>query len=397
MADKRVLNVGLLSHYFTDNNLGCVALSICNIKLIDRAAAEKNIPIHYIIYVNEKQPRWKLDFTDTTYEYREFSSCKESLKHPIKLLKTKIFDGCDIVFNLCAGDGFTDIYGFGRVLSESYMSILAKKKGTRVVLAPQTVGPFRKAHTKAIARYAMNGCQQIFTRDAQSTAFCKEMNYQNKLEEVIDVAFALPFTPVAQEHDKVNVGVNVSGLLYRGGYDYKNYFGLSFSYQNYIETLIPRLQAAGHRVHLIAHVITPDGSIEDDFVVCAELAKKFPGTVLMPRSESPIEVKSYIAGMDVFTGARMHSTIGSFSAGVPVIPVAYSRKVNGLFGTLEYPYYVDAKAELTMEQAVEKTMEWIEKRQELKANLEKSKAIYTQRLDKYVSMAGDLLAQTYQA
>lgn len=391
MNKTRNLNVGLLSHYFTDNNLGCVALSICNMKLIDQAAAENNIPIHYIIYVNEKQPKWDLAFTNNTYEYRVFSSCKESVKHPIKLLTTKIFDGCNVVFNLCAGDGFTDIYGFGRVLSESYMSILAHKKGTRVILAPQTIGPFRKPHTRKIASYTMRGCDWIFTRDSQSTDFCADLKFNNKVKEVIDVAFALPYSVVEQNHDAINVGVNVSGLLYRGGYDYKNYFGLSFSYKDYIETLIPRLQEQGYRVHLIAHVVTADGSVEDDFVVCQELAQKYPGTVLMPRSESPIEVKSYIAGMDVFTGARMHATIGAFSAGVPVIPVAYSRKVNGLYGSLEYPYYIDAKAELSLTEAVKNTMQMVTSYQNLKANVERSKSIYTNKLQNYVDMVGNIL------
>ena len=366
MNHDKVINVGLLSHYFTDNNLGCVALSICNIKLIDRAAEENGLKIHYIIYINEKQPEWKLDFTDT-------------------------IDGCDIVFNLCAGDGFTDIYGFGRVLSESYMSILARKKGTRVVLAPQTIGPFRKPHTRAIAKYAMKGCEQIFTRDEQSTDFCRELKYKKSLNEVIDVAFALPFEVVEQAHDKINIGLNVSGLLYNGGYDYKNYFGLSFNYKEYVESLIERLLKENYNVHLISHVITKDGSIEDDFVICKQLSEKYPQVVLMPRSESPIEVKSYIAGMDVFIGARMHSTIGAFSAGIPVIPVAYSRKFNGLFNTLEYPYYIDAKADITKDAAVEKTLEWIEKRSDLSAKIKEGKKIYSKRLDNYVNMAGQLL------
>ena len=41
---------------------------------------------------------------------------------------------------------------------------------------------------------------------------------------------------------------------------------------------------------------------------------------------------------------RMHSTIAAFSSGVPVIPMAYSRKFNGLFlQTLNYEYMVDLK------------------------------------------------------
>jgi len=43
-------------------------------------------------------------------------------------------------------------------------------------------------------------------------------------------------------------------------------------------------------------------------------------------------------------GARMHATIGAFSSGVPVVPMAYSRKFNGLFvDTLQYDAMVDMK------------------------------------------------------
>lgn len=40
----------------------------------------------------------------------------------------------------------------------------------------------------------------------------------------------------------------------------------------------------------------------------------------------------------------MHSTIAAFSSGVPVVPMAYSRKFNGLFiDTLDYNHLVDLK------------------------------------------------------
>ena len=50
--------------------------------------------------------------------------------------------------------------------------------------------------------------------------------------------------------------------------------------------------------------------------------------------------------MDFFMGARMHSTIGAFSANVPVLPMAYSRKFNGLFvDTLNYPHMADLRVQ----------------------------------------------------
>ena len=41
----------------------------------------------------------------------------------------------------------------------------------------------------------------------------------------------------------------------------------------------------------------------------------------------------------------MHACIAAFSAGVPVIPMAYSRKFEGLFGALGYHRTVDCRTE----------------------------------------------------
>ena len=52
------------------------------------------------------------------------------------------------------------------------------------------------------------------------------------------------------------------------------------------------------------------------------------------------------AALGFFMGARMHATIAAFSAGVPVVPMAYSRKFNGLFvDTLKYDHIIDLKAD----------------------------------------------------
>ena len=46
----------------------------------------------------------------------------------------------------------------------------------------------------------------------------------------------------------------------------------------------------------------------------------------------------------------MHATIAAFSSGVPVVPMAYSRKFNGLYvDTLHYDSLVDMKKESTNE------------------------------------------------
>ena len=99
---------------------------------------------------------------------------------------------------------------------------------------------------------------------------------------------------------------------------------------------------------MIAHVVGAERTIENDYAVSYDLWMKYanPRLKLAPFALGPIEIKSYIAGMDFFVGARMHATIGAFSSGVPVVPMAYSRKFNGLFmDTLRYNHLVDMKSD----------------------------------------------------
>ena len=74
--------------------------------------------------------------------------------------------------------------------------------------------------------------------------------------------------------------------------------------------------------------------------------------------DSPMEAKGVIAQMDVFIGARMHATIAAFSSGVATIPFSYSRKFEGLYHDLGYPYLISGEKTST-EDAVKTTLQWI--------------------------------------
>jgi polysaccharide pyruvyl transferase WcaK-like protein len=132
-----------------------------------------------------------------------------------------------------------------------------------------------------------------------------------------------------------------------GGYTGQNEFGIALDYPQLMRDLIGHFQRIGCEVHLVPHVIVQSGRMvgEDDMGASRTLAAAFPGTVLAPAFASPSEAKTYIAGLDFFMGARMHACIAAFSAGVPVIPMAYSRKFAGLFGSIGYARTVDCTRE----------------------------------------------------
>lgn len=131
-----------------------------------------------------------------------------------------------------------------------------------------------------------------------------------------------------------------------------------------MERLISNLSQK-YEVHLISHVIDlNENAYDDDFRTSKLLHEKYPETILAPAFDTPIQAKSYISNMNIFIGSRMHSTIASFSSGVVTIPISYSRKFEGLFGSLNYPFVVNAKEEKT-DSAYELVTKYIENKNEL--------------------------------
>lgn len=181
----------------------------------------------------------------------------------------------------------------------------------------------------------------------------------------------------------MRVGLNVSGLLMNGGYTGKNMFGLKADYPALVRALIAYFTASpGVETHLVGHVISESQPVEDDYRANEMLAAEFPGVILAPRFGSPSEAKSYIAALDFFMGARMHACIAAFSSGVPVIPMAYSRKFAGVFGTLGYDRTVDCGSEGN-EEILAKIREGFENRARLATEVREAFAMAEDRLALY--------------
>lgn len=240
----------------------------------------------------------------------------------------------------------------------------------KYILLPQTIGPFNDKNIIQRAKHSIENADYIMTRDKASLDYVKALTFSNlDLKEYIDIAFFLPYKTIKLEENCHNVGINISSLLWHGGYTKNNQFDLKCDYQQLCKKTIDFfLNQENTKVYLIPHVVLQEREIENDYEVAYDLWREYsnPDLIIAPYALGPVEVKSFIAGLDFFIGARMHATIGSFSSGVPVVPIAYSRKFNGLFvETLSYPYIVDLK-ESSEESALNIIIDSYNKRVELK-------------------------------
>lgn len=281
--------------------------------------------------------------------------------------------GFDYIFDLAEGDSFADIYGdfrFFRIYnSKRLFAFLGKKQ----VLLPQTIGPFSNPVREKSAKAIMQKMEMVISRDKKSFDYTANFLPADKIAEMIDVAFYMPFDKMSFNNGKVNVGINISGLLWNGGYTGKNQFNMQTDYKVLIRSVLDFFTKQENvQVHLVSHVIPENSPVEDDSAVAAELQKEYPTTILSPRFKTPIEAKSYISGMNFFTGARMHACIAAFSAGVAVVPMAYSRKFNGLFGdTLQYSWVGDC-VNTTEDVVFEKIKSGFQKQSELEEQIKYS-------------------------
>jgi colanic acid/amylovoran biosynthesis protein WcaK/AmsJ len=254
----------------------------------------------------------------------------------------------DIVLSIAGGDSFSDIYGLARLLYVSLPQVLAIVMGRRLVLLPQTIGPFKRTFSRVLARYILRGADRVYARDSRSLveaeAFCEGAPSNHKCAFCYDVGFVVDaVAPVRLEELPVQansgapiVGLNVSGLLFNGGYTHNNMFGLQTDYKALVYGLIDFLiRQKGASVLLVPHVFGPTADSESDSVVCRQiweaLKDKYGMRLSMLRGNyDQSELKYVIGRCDFFVGSRMHACIAAVSQGVPAVSVAYSDKFVGV-------------------------------------------------------------------
>ena len=373
------INIGLSWHSSAAGNLGVGALTIGNLVLARRAAALAGLVPHFTIFGPRERGRAYAtgpDIAHRIFSGRYIASPGGYLADVRRL---------DIMLDIGAGDSFADIYANRRFAYIVLSKLIPLWAGLPLVLSPQTIGPFSRQPHSAIASHVCRRAAHVFARDPISLDVTRRLAPGARTSQVIDVAFALPYDlPPPRPDGPLRLGISVSGLMLSGDNGDGRGFGLGFDYAALTRRLISRFGAMPDtEVHLIPHVFAPDVPRDDDALACDRLQAEFPFCIRAPDFASPSEAKSYIATMDFLTGGRMHATIAAFSAGVPVVPISYSSKFEGLYAGLDYPWLVRSRAQDT-DSAEALILQAFDMRATLAARIAAAMPGVETRLDSYV-------------
>lgn len=270
-----------------------------------------------------------------------------------------IISRCDLIVDITGGDSFSDIYGMRRFIMGYLQKSLAGLYGKPLILMPQTYGPYSHPLAKALARRVLRYAMLVLSRDRAGVDYAKGILGKDceKVKLCPDVAFVLDsLRPNTEQTTRIEqlkaedqqlVGLNISGLLYNGGYTGRNEFGLQCDYKSLVRNIVLHFaRQKGRFVLLVPHVIPPQGyGMENDLLACREVwrsivPEKQEKVIVLDGKYDQSEVKYLIGLCDFFIGARMHSTIAALSQCVPAVGMAYGKKFAGVFETARVEGYV---------------------------------------------------------
>lgn len=384
------MKIGLMGCEFSSPNKGCEALTYSILHIINNLDCKNKKVTIYNFSGTE------LGKVPQAFPELQFINVKPKLKDPT-FRYIRFLSKCDVILDVTMGDSFSDIYS-----EELYHYLIRHKKVAEFfcknyILLPQTYGPFHSSTSAKNAVSVFSRAKKIYCRDELSKKILEQDFDIKEVELTSDLAFMLPYDKNMypfKRTGKKKLGINVSGLLYKGGFYSENQFSLTIDYKSYIEKVINYfLEKEEYEVHLIPHVIDlTENPHDDDFQVCKMLIDKFPTCILAPAFETPIEAKSYISNMDIFIGSRMHSTIAAFSSSVVTIPISYSRKFEGLFYSLDYKYVIDGRKE-TLDSAFNKTLQYVEESEKLKNKQQKSLEIIEEKKKTFINSFSYLMRE----
>jgi colanic acid/amylovoran biosynthesis protein len=394
--------IGLLGASFDTGNMGVSALAESSIKIIINRWPDAEItllgcgyvPGEYHLSIMGREisiPTLPIRFCKNIflpYHFLWFAVYSLAAKIPagVRLRKAliernryyKVLFETDFVADITGGDSFSDIYGFRRLLLGFLCKWLVLFGRKKLVLLPQTYGPFKSRLSRFMAKYILKHASAVYSRDRESLEYAKDLlndpSEGVKVRFVPDVAFVLDSRrPDNQDIDalervrasnKILVGLNISGLLTLCNFQ-NDVFGLKTDYFLLINEIVELLMTFSNTaILLVPHTVAINETKnlsdkrnlkgkgyreQSDMIACSKIYERFAaryyGRIFLVRGRYDHNETKYIIGLcDFFIGSRMHSCIAALSQHIPAVGLAYSKKFNGVFESIGLPEcIVDAR------------------------------------------------------
>ena len=197
-----------------------------------------------------------------------------------------------------------------------------KRRGTRIVLLPQQLGPFADAEVRRHFARILDLADLVFARDPISLDNARAIAPEAPIRQAPD------FTPGVEgrvpgyfaQVERAACLVPNQQMVAKGSPE------ASGAYRGFLATAAREMLELGLNLHLLIHDDSP-GDVVLAEGVCADLGIDVP----IIREPDPLVVKGILSRCHVTVGSRFHGLVSALSYGVPSLGTGWSHKYRMLF------------------------------------------------------------------
>ena len=276
------IRVGLLWHSMNSDNLGVGALTLGHMSVVQSAAeaAGRSVAFTVLGWADPRRPYFEAENVAVHgLRLRDFARPNGGFLDAVGRQ--------DVILDIWRRRQFLGHLRPGADRQNDRCAESRSVVGRAVNHQSTNVGPFENPVIRASALSVMRRARCVAVRDQLSAECARAMGYAGDLILASDVALRMEAPSRESEGPRdgarTRVGVNVSGLLFNGGYTGKNMFGLKADYQDAMRDVVKALSAERDvEIHFIGHVISETNPVEDDHRAAQRLAEGFPDAVVAP-------------------------------------------------------------------------------------------------------------------
>jgi len=255
---------------------------------------------------------------------------------------------CDALIDL-SGIAFVDGRGLALFAYNTACCAPALLLGRPVLKLAQSLGPFRQALNRAVARQVIRRCALVVARGETSGRNLTQLTGQPAIT-LPDTTFCLkmPTEVVNWASLEISrVGFTVAPVVISPSRVFELAClrrGIDFS--AVCAKLIQDLQTQGLRVALLAHSKAAGIAKNDDPAVCTRILALLPADQQPPLliADDPLRARALIGRAAIFVGSRYHALVSAYAQAVPCLALSWNDKYTDLarlFGCTEQVIPVD--------------------------------------------------------
>jgi colanic acid/amylovoran biosynthesis protein len=246
-------------------------------------------------------------------------------KKLLKLYGVVLSSEIDVVID-AAGFSYSDQWGPDSSRELSYSSGKWKSNGTKLIMLPQALGPYKNTRIKKHVKSWVENADLIFSRERDS------YNY---------------LTDLVGEKSKIKIAPDFTNLI-KGtlpeGYDSSdkrialvpNYRMIDKTVGKESEAYLPfMIRCAKYLVEKNAQpfILVHEGA---DDKRLADLISDAVGGVPIVKETDPLHIKGIIGSCDATIGSRFHGLVSALAQGVPSLATGWSHKYSRLFEDYDF-------------------------------------------------------------